>query len=115
LACSLLPLTAQAFVGDFPVCDKRPQYVRIELREGFPPAECPAVSLDRGNPIPALLLVLGSVYVSCALYAPGTERATIIVPAGGPDAILGHELRHAFAPHEFHPALLPFVTESCAP
>lgn len=105
--------SAQAWLGAFDVCDKAPQYVRIEVYDGFAPLECPAVAAGMGNPLPLLLLAVGTVYVSCALFVPGTERAALVVSLDGPDAMIGHELRHAFAPHDFHPPMLPFVNLPC--
>ncbi len=115
LAILLLALSASAgaFVGEFPVCDKKPQYVRLEIYDGFPPFQCPSIAAERGNPLPMLLLAIGTFYASCAMYAPGTERATLVVSLKSPDEIIGHELRHAFPPHEFHPPMLPFLTLGC--
>ena len=111
-ACSLLPVAAQAFIGSFEVCDKRPQYVRVEVQAGFAPADCVAAAARVGDYIPLLLLPLGFVMPVCA--AVGGERATLYLdPKVTDDSVMGHELRHAFPPAENHPYFLPMVSLPC--
>ena len=115
LAALLLALCAGpagAFVGEFPVCDRTPQYARIEIAAGFGPADCIAASARAGDYRPALLLLVGVVMPVCA--ATGHERATLYLdPAVTDDGVLGHELRHAFPPVHSHPYLLPWLSSAC--
>lgn len=115
LAALLLALCAGpagAFVGSFPVCEPAPQYARVEIVSGFAPADCIAAAARAGDPRPALLLLAGIVMPACA--ATGHERATLyLTPSVTDDAVLGHELRHAFPPVHSHPYLLPWLSSSC--
>ena len=115
LAALLLALCAGpagAFVGEFPVCDAKSQYVRLEVAPGFAPADCIAAAARAGDPRPALLLLIGVVILVCT--ATGNERATLYLdPAATDDGVLGHELRHAFPPVHSHPYLLPWVSSAC--
>lgn len=115
LAALLLALCATqagAFVGSFPVCDRAPQYVRLEVQAGFAPADCIAAAWQAGDPRPALLLLAGVVMPVCT--ASGHERATLyLTPAATDDSVLGHELRHAFPPVHSHPYLVPWVSSGC--
>jgi hypothetical protein len=115
LAALLLALCAGpagAFVGAFPVCDAKPQYVRLEVAPGFAPADCIAAAARARDYRPALLLLVGVVMPVCA--ATGIERATLYLdPAATDDAVLGHELRHAFPPVHSHPYLLPWLSSAC--
>ena len=120
-ALVLLLFALPALAGEFPVCDKRAQYARIELVDAFPPTQC-VVEAWEANPAHGFLAALGLVTLtavmgSCNRYAEGGERSRIVfklgVPSEGADEVLGHELRHAFAPREFHPPMLPMVTLPC--
>lgn len=114
VAAWLMPAAALGFAGSFRVCDRAPQYVRVEVVDGFPPFDCPAVAWEAGNPLPAILTISGlAFYASCALYAPGGERARLMISLRSPDAVIGHELRHAFPPHEFHLPAVPFFDLPC--
>ena len=112
LLLALCALPASAFVGAFPVCDKAPQYARIEVRAGFAPADCIAAAARAGDIRPALLLLAGVVMPVCT--ASGHERATrYLTPSVTDDGVLGHELRHAFPPVHSHPYLVPWVSSDC--
>ena len=116
---ALFPILAHA--GEFPVCEKRAQYARIELVDAMPMTQCIAEAWE-ANPAQGVLAALGlvtltSVYGSCARYQEGGDRTRIVFKLGveteGSDEVMGHELRHSFAPREFHPPLLPMVTLPC--
>ena len=116
---ALFPILAHA--GEFPVCDRKPQYARIELVSTFAPTQCVAEVWET-NPLFGVLAALGAatgmgILGACTRYAPGTDVSRIVfdlrVQSEGADEVLGHELRHAFEPREFHPTLLPMVTLPC--
>lgn len=117
LLLSALP----AYGGSFPVCVERAQYARIELVDAFAPTQC---VVEAGNINPWLGLLTGAalvtgtfVYGACTMFVPGSDTSRIVfdtkVESDGANEALGHELRHAFEPREFHPAMLSMVTLPC--
>ncbi len=108
----LRPGVALAWVGTFPVCVSAPQYARVEVVAGFGPIDCVVAAARLGDLRPAALLLAGFVMPVCA--AIGHERATLYLePDATDDAIIGHELRHAFPPPHSHPYLLPWISSPC--
>lgn len=114
-------LAGDASAGEFPVCYRGAQYARIELVNAFAPTQCVAEQLE-ANPMFGVLAVLGLVsgmmiYGACTRYAAGSDTSRIVfdmkVETEGANEALGHELRHAFEPREFHPPMLPMVSSSC--
>ncbi len=103
---------ASAFVGSFPVCEPRAQYVRLEIYEGFAPADCIRESLKEGDPRLLVMALAGFPTLAC-VGLQGDVARMYLRPDVTDDSVLGHELRHAFAPQESHPLLLPMVSLSC--
>lgn len=113
LLAGCLPTLAWGWVGSFPVCNKTPQYARVEIVTGFAPADCIAAAAKLGDFRPALLLLVGAIMPVCT--AIGSELAILYLdPAVTDDAVLGHELRHAFPPVHSHPYLLPWISSDCS-
>lgn len=56
---------ASAFVGSFPVCEPRAQYVRLEIYEGFAPADCVRVTLAEGDVRFLLATLAGFPITAC--------------------------------------------------
>lgn len=113
LAAALLLLWASsAGASEFPVCEQRAQYVRVEIVGEFAPANCIAAAWAQGDARPALLLLAGVIVPVCAEVSPGNARL-YLTPEVTDDAVLGHELRHAFPPVHSHPYLLPWVSSPC--
>lgn len=103
---------ASAFVGSFPVCEPRAQYVRLEIYEGFAPADCVRVTLAEGD-VRFLLATLAGFPITACVDLRGDVARMYLRPDVTDDSVLGHELRHAFAPQESHPLLLPMVSLPC--
>ena len=112
LLLAFVAVPVAAFVGEFPVCEKRAQYVRVEIVSGFAPADCIAAAWAAGDIRPALLLLAGFIMPACTATGDGFARL-YLTPAVTDDAVLGHELRHAFPPVHSHPYMLPWVSSSC--
>lgn len=120
-ALVLLLFALPAWAGEFPVCDKRAQYARVEIVSTFAPTQCVAEVMET-NPLLGMLAIVAAVtgvgvYGACTRYAPGSDASRIVfdlrVQSDGADEGLGHELRHAFEPRDFHPAMLPMVILPC--
>lgn len=107
-----LSASASAFVGSFPVCEPRAQYVRLEIYEGFAPADCIRVTLAEGD-VRFLLATLAGFPITACVDLRGDVARMYLRPDVTDDSVLGHELRHAFAPQESHPLLLPMVSLPC--
>ena len=56
---------ASAFVGSFPVCEPRAQYVRLEIYEGFAPADCVRLTLAEGDVRFLLATLAGFPITAC--------------------------------------------------
>ena len=99
LAAALLLLwasSAGAFAGEFPVCEARAQYVRVEIMGGFAPANCIAAAWAQGDIRPALLLLAGVIVPVCAEVSPGMVGADNCMIRTGRDRVSYAEFGAAF-------------------